>query len=115
MKITNRLEARARRHARIRRKVAGTRTRPRMCVRVSGSHVYVQFIDDDAGVTLASASSLGSGLRLSVAAAGEVGKKAAEAALKQGIAEAVFDRGGHKYHGRVKAVAEAARSAGIRI
>ena len=111
--------ARVRRHARVRRRVHGTAARPRLCVFRSSKHIYAQLIDDDAGVTLASASDLagvevqeddGSGKTARGAA---VGRKLAEAAKAQQIDAAVFDRGGYKYHGRVRALAEAARAVGL--
>ena len=110
----------ARRHRRVRGKVSGTAARPRMCVSRSNNNVYVQVIDDVAHKTIVGASTLGpefkatgkkSGTVEGAAALGEiVGKKAIEA----GITEIVFDRGGHLYHGRVKAVADAAREAGLK-
>lgn len=109
-----------RRHRRVRGKVSGTAARPRMCVTRSNNNVYVQIIDDVAHKTLLGASTLGaefkatgkkSGTVEGAAALGEIiGKKAIEA----GISEIVFDRGGHLYHGRVKAVADAAREAGLK-
>ena len=109
-----------RRHRRVRGKVSGTAARPRMCVTRSNNNVYVQIIDDVARKTLVGASTLGaefkatgkkSGTVEGAAALGEIiGKKALEA----GITEIVFDRGGHLYHGRVKAVADAAREAGLK-
>ena len=110
----------ARRHRRVRGKISGTAARPRMCVTRSNNNVYVQIIDDVAHKTLLGASTLGaefkatgkkSGTVEGAAALGEIiGKKAIEA----GITEIVFDRGGHLYHGRVKAVADAAREAGLK-
>lgn len=89
--------------------------RPRLSVHRSGKHIYAQVIDDAAGRTLASASTLvgheGSGAN--IAAAGEVGKRVAEAAKAAGVTRVVFDRGGFLFHGRVKALAEAAREAGL--
>lgn len=111
--------ARVRRHARVRRRVHGTAARPRLCVFRSSKHIYAQLIDDDAGVTLASASDLaevdvseddGSG---KIARAAAVGRRLAEAARAREIDAAVFDRGGYKYHGRVRALAEAARGVGL--
>ena len=109
-----------RRHRRVRGKISGTAARPRMCVTRSNNNVYVQIIDDVAHKTLLGASTLGaefkatgkkSGTVEGAAALGEIiGKKAIEA----GITEIVFDRGGHLYHGRVKAVADAAREAGLK-
>lgn len=105
---------RAIRHARIRRKVSGTAARPRLAVFRSLQHIYAQLIDDAAGRTLASASDMklaAKGSRTDSAAA--VGKALAEAAKAAGVTSAVFDRGGYRYHGRVKALAEAARAGGL--
>jgi large subunit ribosomal protein L18 len=90
-------------------------TRPRLSVHRSGKHIYAQVIDDTAGQTLASASTLAGheGSGANVAAATEVGRRVAEAAKAAGVTQVVFDRGGFLYHGRVKAVAEAAREAGL--
>ena len=89
--------------------------RPRLSVHRSGKHIYAQVIDDQAGLTLASASTLvgHEGTGANVAAATEVGRRVAEAAKAAGVTQVVFDRGGFLYHGRVKAVAEAAREAGL--
>ena len=104
-------------HQRIRRKVSGTATRPRLAIFRSLNHVYAQVIDDVAGRTLASASSLEKDLRGgtggNVEAAQRIGAAIAERALAVGVVNVVFDRGGYVYHGRVKAVAEAARAAGL--
>jgi large subunit ribosomal protein L18 len=108
-----------RRRWRIRSKVVGTRLRPRMSVRFTGQHVYVQFVDDDAGVTLASASSRAkgladrAGLKANVDGAKKVGTAAAAAARAVGIQQVVFDRAGARYHGKVKALADAAREGGL--
>ena len=113
-------EARERRHARLRLKLKGTATRPRLCVFRSLSQIYAQVIDDDAGHTLASASTLDADIRPQAdsknktAKAELVGALVARRALEHGIEQVVFDRGGYKYHGRVKALAEAARGAGLR-
>jgi large subunit ribosomal protein L18 len=104
------------RHSRVRAKVSGTSLKPRLNVFRSNSHIYAQLIDDEAGKTLVSASSLevkGKGKKADLAIA--VGKLAAEKALKAGIKQAVFDRGGYQYHGRVKNLAESARLAGLKI
>jgi large subunit ribosomal protein L18 len=109
-------EARARRHRRVRKKVRGSATRPRLVVFRSNRHVYVQLIDDDAGRTLAAASTLDGEVdarSASVDAAKVVGRVAAERAKRAGITTAVFDRGGYRYHGRVAAVAQGAREAGL--
>jgi large subunit ribosomal protein L18 len=102
-------------HSRIREKVAGHGERPRLNVYRSLNHIYAQLIDDAAGVTLASASTLASKVKTggNVMAAREVGKLIAERAQEKGIKKVVFDRGGYLYHGRVKALAEAAREAGL--
>ena len=102
-------------HARIRAKLAGTAERPRLNVYRSLNHIYAQVIDDQKGETLVSASSLQMKLKTggNVASAKEIGKAVAELAVKQGIKRVVFDRGGYLYHGRVKALADAAREAGL--
>ncbi|CAM3609394.1 50S ribosomal protein L18 [Erysipelothrix urinaevulpis] len=114
-KELSRNQKRTRRHARVRRKVSGTQQRPRLSVYRSSEHIYVQIIDDAAQNTLVSASSLQLKLENggNIAAAQEVGKKIAELAQEKGIKSVVFDRGGNIYHGRVKALAEAAREAGL--
>jgi large subunit ribosomal protein L18 len=111
----NREEIRQRIHARIRAKLAGTPERPRLSVHRTLTNIYAQVIDDQNGVTLASASSLALKLKAggNVAAAKEIGKAVAEAATAKGIKKVVFDRGGFLYHGRVKALADAAREAGL--
>src|SRR5690606_41916566 len=117
MKAT-RAAARARRHQRIRRKIHGTAERPRLAVFRSNRYIYAQLIDDDKGHTLAAASSLEKGLRdktLTVETAAEVGKLLGERAKQAGVSRAVFDRAGYKFHGRVKALAEAAREAGLAV
>lgn len=108
-------EYRIRRHNRLRKKVAGTAERPRMAVHVTLNHLYVQFIDDDAGRTLASMSTLDKTFtgKPNVEGAALVGKVAAERAVQAGITAVVFDRGGYRYHGRVKAIADAARAGGL--
>ena len=102
-------------HTRIREKMSGTAERPRLNVYRSLNHIYTQLIDDAAGTTLASASTLQAKLKTggNVAAAKELGKLIAEKAQEKGIKKVVFDRGGYLYHGRVKALAEAAREAGL--
>lgn len=110
-------KVRKRRHFRIRKKVAGTAAKPRISVFRSSKHIYVQFIDDDSEKTLVSASSMGKELREAklsgVSLAEKVGELAGQAAKTAGITVAVFDRGGYKYHGRVKAVAESIRKVGL--
>jgi len=113
-----RRQGRIRRHRRVRRKVHGTAARPRLAVFRSNKHISAQVIDDDAGVTLAAASSVEAGQREqgsggSVAAATRVGELVAERAKDAGITQVVFDRGGFAYHGRIAAIAEAARGAGL--
>jgi large subunit ribosomal protein L18 len=110
---------RQRLHRRVRRRVRGTPERPRLAVFRSLRHIYAQVIDDTAGRTLAAASSLDPAFRQqmqgggNVAAARLVGRLVAERALAAGVRRVVFDRGGYKYHGRVRALAEAAREAGL--
>ncbi len=109
-------EIRSRIHRRIRRKLAGTAERPRLAVFRSVAHIYAQVIDDAAGRTLVSASSIDKGARTNggnIAAAQSIGKLVAERAKEKGITRVVFDRGGYQYHGRVKALADAARTAGL--
>jgi large subunit ribosomal protein L18 len=108
-------EIRQRVHARIRRKMQGTAERPRLNVYRSLNHIYAQVIDDAAGTTLVSASSKSAKLKTggNVAAAKEVGKRVAELAKDKGVVKVVFDRGGYLYHGRIKALADAAREAGL--
>ena len=107
-------------HLRVRTRVAGTGERPRLSVYRSVGHIYAQVIDDRTGKTLASASSIDKETRKelkgggNVAAAKIVGRKIAERALAAGVALVVFDRGGYKYHGRVEALAHAAREAGLK-
>jgi len=102
-------------HERIRRKLAGTGARPRLNVYRSLGHIYAQVIDDQKGETLVSASTLALKLKSggNVAAAKEIGKAVAEKAIEKGIKQVVFDRGGYLYHGRVKALADAARTTGL--
>jgi large subunit ribosomal protein L18 len=110
----NKRQQRKLRHNRIRAKVTGTVKAPRMNVFRSLSHIYVQFIDDESGKTLAAASTTelkSKGTKKILAA--EVGKLAATKAQAAGIKKVVFDRGGYQYHGRVKELAEAARAAGL--
>ncbi len=113
-------EIRNRIHGRIRKKMAGTPARPRLAVFRSQSHIYAQIIDDDGGRTLAAASSLDKDLRpqhkrgSNVAAARAVGNLIAARAREKGIEAVVFDRGGFQYHGRVKALADAAREGGLK-
>ena len=106
------------RHRRVRKKIHGTAERPRLAVFRSNKHIVAQVIDDDAGVTLAAASTVEADLRAagpgsSVAAADRVGALVAERAKAAGVSAVVFDRGGYLYHGRIAAVASAAREAGL--
>lgn len=108
---------RVRIHKRIRRKLAGTAERPRLAVFRSVKHIYAQVIDDSQGRTLAAASSnekSSAAAGGNVAGATAIGKLVAERAKEQGVESVVFDRGGYLYHGRVKALAEAAREAGLK-
>jgi large subunit ribosomal protein L18 len=100
-------------HARIRAKLAGTAERPRLNVYRSLNNIYAQVIDDQKGETLVSASTIKSKTGGNVAAAKEIGKAVAELAVAKGIKKVVFDRGGYLYHGRIKALADAAREAGL--
>src|SRR5579862_1233300 len=112
-------EIRERVHVRIRKKLKGTTERPRLTVFRSTAHIYAQVIDDTKGVTLVAASSTEKsdiakwGAGGNVAAAKAIGKRVAERAKENGINKVVFDRGGYIYHGRVKALADAAREAGL--
>jgi len=109
----SRAEARQARHRRVRAKVRGSAERPRMAVMISNKHMYVQFIDDERGVTLASASTLGADGGHNLAAATRLGQQAGASAVAAGIRRVVVDRGGYRFHGRVKAIVEAARQAGL--
>ncbi|MBI3333181.1 MAG: 50S ribosomal protein L18 [Candidatus Omnitrophica bacterium] len=119
--MNDREAGRLRRHHRIRKKVAGTPEKPRLAVHRSHLHLYAQFIDDLSGKTLAACSTRGPGLRSEegkmkgLEVAKRLGESIAQAAIGAGIKRAVFDRGGYPYHGRVKALAEAARSKGLEI
>ena len=110
---------RKRKHVRVRKKISGTSKCPRLCVYRSNAHIYAQIIDDEAQTTLASASTLDKEIKGSVSvgsnieAAKAVGKLIAERAAAKDIKVVVFDRGGYLYHGRVQALAEAAREAGL--
>jgi len=112
---TNRNEIRQRIHKRIREKLAGSTERPRLNVYRSLNHIYAQVIDDQKGETLAAVSTLALKLKTggNVAAAKEIGKAIAEKAMAKGIKKVVFDRGGFLYHGRIKALADAAREGGL--
>lgn len=114
-----RLSDRKARHLRVRKRVTGTPERLRLNVFRSSAHIYAQIIDDTKGVTLAAASSIDTALRgdldgePKMAKSSAVGKLIAERAIEKGITKVVFDRGGYRYHGRVKAVADAAREGGL--
>ncbi len=118
-KLVTAREQRQRRHMRVRRKVQGTTERPRLAVFRSLQHIYAQVIDDTRGVTLASASTLDASVREQMAGktksaeAQLVGELVAKRAKENGVEQVVFDRGGYQYHGRVKALADAARAAGL--
>jgi len=117
MKVKSKSDYRKRRHMRLRNKIAGTAERPRMAVFRSSKHLYIQFIDDDAQATLASASTRSGGLKGSkptVETATKLGEAAAQAAKDKGIENVVFDRGGFAFAGKVKAIADAAREAGLK-
>jgi len=117
MANTNRAEVRTAIHSRIRRKVKGNTERPRLAIYRSLNHIYAQVIDDRLGKTLVSASTTEKDLRGAsggnLDAARRIGTTIAERALAQGIEQVVFDRGGYLYHGRVKALTDAARAAGL--
>lgn len=117
MAVKTKSEAKARRHARLRKKVVGTAERPRLVVTRSSRHVFVQVVDDAKGHTLAYASTLEEGLRTfegdKTAKAKKVGELVAERAKQAGIDAVVFDRGGNRYAGRVAAIADGAREAGL--
>ncbi len=110
---TKRNEIRKRIHKRIRQKLSGTTERPRLNVYRSLNHIYAQLVDDANGVTLASASTIKLKTGGNVAAAKEIGKTIAGLAKEKGVTKVVFDRGGYLYHGRIKALADAAREAGL--
>ena len=112
-------EVRLRIHERIRKRLQGSETRPRLCVFRSNKHIYAQIVDDSSGRTLVAASTLdadakGGKTSGNVAAAKVVGKIVAKRAIDKGIQAVLFDRGGYIYHGRVRALAEAAREAGLK-
>ena len=110
-------QQRLNRHKRVRGKISGTKERPRLNVFRSAKHIYAQVIDDNAGATLCCASTLDKGFKGSTGnaeAAKKVGEAVAKKAVKLGITEVVFDRGGFIYHGRVKALAEGARGGGLK-
>ena len=114
-----RVDGKERRHLRIKKKIFGTSSRPRLCVRRSLNHTYAQLIDDDAGKTIVSASTTSPDVRGKLKSGGNVkasslvGEALAERAISKGLTKVVFDRAGYRYHGRVKALAEAARKKGL--
>lgn len=112
-------KARLKRHLRVRKKITGTNERPRLSVFRSSKHIYAQLIDDVKGVTIASASTVdkelaGNGNGGNVESAKKVGELVAKRALAKGYENVVFDRGGYLYHGRIQALADAAREAGLK-
>ncbi len=120
IKLVDRNKVRLRKHVRVRKKISGTSVKPRLAVFRSAKHMYAQIIDDVAGNTLVSASTLDEALKGNVGtktgnkeAAKAVGKLLAEKAVEKGIKQVVFDRGGYIYHGRVKELADGAREAGL--
>lgn len=116
----SKVEARQRRHRRVRKKVVGMPQKPRLTVYKSLRHIYAQLIDDTAGKTIVSASTLdkdvsaGAGVSGNVEAAKKVGAAIAQKALSKNITQVVFDRGGYRYHGCIKALADAARERGLK-
>jgi large subunit ribosomal protein L18 len=118
LKKVNKNENRQARHERVRKKISGTPSRPRLNIFRSGNHIYAQIIDDSIGNTLVSASTLEKSSDLTSThnkeAAKYVGEIIAKKALEKGIEEVVFDRSGYIYHGRIKELAEAARAAGLK-
>jgi large subunit ribosomal protein L18 len=120
MSKTNTRDARNRRHARVREKVSGSAAKPRLCVFRSLNHIYAQVIDDEQGNTLVTASTLDAEIRQDsqgkkkTGRAEQVGELLAQRAVAKGISQVAFDRGGFKYHGRVQALAEAARKGGLK-
>jgi len=120
MRTEQKHQLEVRRHWRVRKKVNGTKDRPRMSVAFTNKNIHIQFIDDIAGVTLVAASTTSKAtpdrdkLAANAASAKTLGTLAAQAALGKGIKQVVFDRGGARYHGKVKALADAAREAGLK-
>ena len=120
MRTEQKLKLAVKRHWRVRQKISGTKDRPRMSVCFTNQNIHVQFIDDRAGVTVAAASTTGKAtperekLSANVKSAKTMGALAAQAALGKGIKQVVFDRGGARFHGKVKALADAAREAGLK-
>ena len=119
MAVIDKKAQRAHRHARVRKKISGTADRPRFCVSITANNIYCQFIDDVAGRTLASVSTLDAQFKAdngktNMAGAALLGKMAAERAKAVNIEAVVFDRSGFKYHGRIQAIADAARENGLK-
>lgn len=114
MPTSERRSSRLARHARVRRKISGTAERPRLVVFRSLTHIYGQLVDDVSGRTLAAASDAGIASGRKTERAQRVGQRLADQAKAKGITAVLFDRGGYRYHGRVKALADAARAAGLR-
>ena len=118
MRTEKKLKLKQLRHWRIRKRVTGTPERPRMSVRFTNENIHVQFIDDTAGKTIAATSTVSKGdakdCSANMAGAKKVGVIAAKAAIDKGISAVVFDRGGTRYHGKIKALADAAREAGLK-
>ena len=118
MRTEKKLKLKQLRHWRIRKRISGTSERPRMSVRFTGENIHVQFIDDTVGKTIAAISTVSKGeakeLSANVAGAKKIGALAAKSALDKGITAVVFDRGGTRYHGKIKALADAAREAGLK-
>lgn len=118
IKKPSRSANRVKKHKRLRYKIVGTTEKPRLCMFKSNSHVYAQVIDDTKGHTLAAASTKDAGLSIeqtnNVEAAKAVGEAVAKRAIEKGVSEVVFDRSGYLFHGKVKALADAAREAGLK-
>ena len=110
---SNKVIARKKNKVRIRKKIAGTEERPRLCIYRSGRHMYAQIVNDQTGVTVAAASTLKSTKGSNIDAAKSIGAEVAKKAIEKNVKSVVFDRSGYVYHGRVKAVADGAREAGI--
>lgn len=112
--MEKKVTGRVRRRMRIRKKVHGTSERPRLCVFRSAKHIYAQVVDDTQGKTIAHAASVSGASGNKVDAAKQVGSAVAKACIEKGVEHVVFDRGGYRYHGRVRALAESAREAGLK-
>lgn len=119
IKLMDKNKVRLRKHVRVRKKIAGTTEKPRLCVFRSSKHIYAQIIDDTTSTTLVAASTLDEALKSKLecsgnkSAAKEVGKLLGSKAVEKGIKQVVFDRGGYLYHGRIKELADGAREAGL--